>query len=664
MKLNILSKQILPLTFFEGDVKALIDNNTSTKTHAGWSDVAYPSTLIIDLLSQHKLDKIRYYDGSGNQSIKISAKKSLNENEKPQIIFSGATNLYNSWVDINLSSFTFNGQFILLELLTPKAEFIPEFEVYGTSLENASTLIPNEFKFNKVLEKNFFGINGFNWIPTNKHNFFPLYRSYHNMPWVANTSINELKFANGAGGAFNGDKLFSEYKSSGITTLLCIQGNPTWLINSVTGNDQRFKAHPYKAKSTDPSSYTDFCKVLFQYAARYGETKVEDSKLTLKTGITGGWDTQPRLSGLGTLKYMEIQNEPDKNWHTINGHYNPFEYAALLSAAWDGHENTIQGNVGIKNADPTMKIVLAGMYKMDWKYIKLMDLWFKANRKDKKFCADVINFHLVCNDGGEQFTGTKGISPEKFDMEKRVKTFVMDVKEILPNHPIILTEFGYDTNTSIQAPNDFPLTIKEEVQGGWLVRSFLNLANTGIDEAYIYYITDEDYSDSTKPYLYTMCGLTRPFVDGCKPKLGHTIVKNFISLIGDKKWDVEKKVTENLYKLTNINQTGETLEFHWGKTLSLSSGKTVYNLMDSGLTATVVNSDITLNLISEVPIAVYTIKKEDEIIEIPTEETISNLICGCNLKDTSKLKDFLIELEVLMLKYKVNAIDNVSWFKF
>jgi hypothetical protein len=53
-------------------------------------------------------------------------------------------------------------------------------------------------------------------------------------------------------------------------------------------------------KTRDPASYSQLAAYVFQYAARYGNTKVPDAKLTLAAG-------QALLSGQGWLAGIEIR---------------------------------------------------------------------------------------------------------------------------------------------------------------------------------------------------------------------------------------------------------------------------------------------------------------------------------------------------------------------
>src|SRR5690606_30448325 len=111
-----------------------------------------------------------------------------------------------------------------------------------------------------------------------------------------------------------------------------------------------------------------------QIAARYGKSKVAPEKLNSDDGF----------SGLDLLEYIEVWNEPDKDWEGPDAEFSPEEYAAMLSICYDR----------IKEADPDMKVAMAGLTTLGLDYIKRMKAWFESNRPDKKFAADVVNVHV------------------------------------------------------------------------------------------------------------------------------------------------------------------------------------------------------------------------------------------------------------------------------
>ena len=220
---------------------------------------------------------------------------------------------------------------------------------------------------------------------------------------------------------------------------------------------------------------------------------VADSLLTLDA-------SQARKSGLGLVKYFEDWNEQDKNWMGSGAQFSAQEYAAMASADYDGHANTMhQGasTFGIKNADPNMKFVMGGLFQVNLDFIKQMKTWFEANRADKRFAADVLNFH----DYAFSSTSDSGPaqSPEEYDWKNKFLAVTNYRNQNLPGKEVWVSEFGYDTNPNSKlrppAINGFDM---EEVQGQWIVRSYLAFAAAGVDRAQMYMFRDVNPGDSTQ----------------------------------------------------------------------------------------------------------------------------------------------------------------------
>jgi hypothetical protein len=175
-----------------------------------------------------------------------------------------------------------------------------------------------------------------------------------------------------------------------------------------------------------------------QTAARYGSTAVPLSNLKLAVG-------QPALTGLGTLAELEILNEPDGTWNGgRNGYYCPFEYAAALSAAYDGHCGALGPTAGAKTADPGIRVVAGGLaagFDILEDYWEAMRQWSVARRPCGTFPADVLNFHHYTNDGV-----SAGISPEAANLTTSLFHLCGWRDVWAPTIPIWLSEFGYDVD--------------------------------------------------------------------------------------------------------------------------------------------------------------------------------------------------------------------------
>jgi hypothetical protein len=239
---------------------------------------------------------------------------------------------------------------------------------------------------------------------------------------------------------------------------------------------------------------------MFQYAARYGSTIVADNKLKLASG-------QTRSSGLNSMTYYENWNEQNRNWNGKRSYFHPYEYAAMTSADYDGHQGTMGNTLGVKNADLNAKLVMGGLVggPDNIPYLKLMKLWFDNNRTDRKFAADVINVHFYCSTGAY---GT-GISPEAANMKTELKNIVDYSHANLPNKEVWLTEFGWDTNT--YSPFAAP---SFEVQGQWTIRGYLAAFAAGVDRTAVYMLRDV----STLPTGWDTSGLTGLKADGYPKK--------------------------------------------------------------------------------------------------------------------------------------------------
>ena len=217
--------------------------------------------------------------------------------------------------------------------------------------------------------------------------------------------------------------------------------------------------------------------------------QVADSLLKLSAN-------QPRHSGLGTIRYLENWNEPDRWWGPAETRFSAEELAAMGSADRDGHEGKMGNTFGVKNADPDMKLVLGGLAEADLNYIDDIRQWCLLNRTDKKFVYDVINVHRY----------TPGISPEQGMLRETMQAIVDYRNQYLPDVEIWITEFGWDSGIN-ETPFSCPSigeNNREEVQAWWIARGYLLLSSTGIERAAQYMLRDVDNDGKTQ---FETCGL-------------------------------------------------------------------------------------------------------------------------------------------------------------
>ena len=331
-------------------------------------------------------------------------------------------------------------------------------------------------------------------------------REYHNFGWSY-----DLNAYNGRPAKFEGswmcnfDYQYSSYTAAGLNVIPCIQWDlkNIQIANKVDENNQpvvvdnafvranfydRFNAHTY-------FMYADS---MFTISARFGSnTSAELLEIASKRT-----SDKTQVVGLGTIKWIELGNEPDGNWNGVHNYYSAYQYAALLSAGYDGHCGTIVSSVldgvnhfGVKTADANMGAAMAGIAAADCNYVNAMCYWLKANREDGKAAFDAFNGHFYMT---KQITINNnkfsvGASPEETGLKDVMSHFVNLRDKYYSEKEVWLTEFGWDTNqsytteTSAHAYGDYT---GRQVQAMWLTRAYLLLSSCGVDKATMYMCED------------------------------------------------------------------------------------------------------------------------------------------------------------------------------
>jgi hypothetical protein len=424
-------------------------------------------------------------------------------------------NQFNQWQSKSFKTMEVDEVFISLQDIQGDIP-ITELEFY---YEESIKITPPKQYTGDALK---LGTNGFHWHPTDLIPV-PNIRVYQMTQWTwtpKGLAVNPTVQADGMY-----DEYFTELKSKSIVPIPCINKVPNWSHQSAT--DSEWPDLKFNERGTDPTNplnYKSIAEYGFQLAARYG--KVKHPTEVLKVNGDQRWNgdiVNLALSGLDLLQYIELENEPDRPWKNPTHKYTPQEYAAFCSAVYDGHEGRMGKGYGIKNADPNMKVVMAGLSAINLDYIKAMDVWFKANRTDKKFACDVVNFHHYCN-ASNQFPGYEvnlwqgyGIDPLEDNLDFRLE---MARKTVDKNIPVWFTEFGYDTN-----PCSTPLCqyLPDSLQGEYLIKTFLIAISKGIEKSFIYNLGDEP--SASMGYVFGSSGLLHN--GEWKPKPAYQQIKDF-----------------------------------------------------------------------------------------------------------------------------------------
>ena len=426
--------------------------------------------------------------------------------------------------------------------------------------------------------KQMIGVNGFDWEYTNKSNAldeqklnliktFSGFRQY--LDW---DRIEEKEGYY----RFSYDDIYQWNKNNGVTTLLCLQIVPQWFrskyypeeFNPADGyNSLRdYTPIPKGADKTDPASYIDMAKLGFQVAARYGANR--DIEPSLVKAVTWG-DVPDVKIGLNLLNYIECSNEPDKDWRGPEAQQTPEEYAAQLSAFYDGHMGTLGAGVGVKTADPSMKVVMAGIAFPDPDWVDRMIAWCQKNRvKDGSYtlCFDVINYHDYSSArSGEYWNNpdlrvNHGQAPELSDVGKVATNFVNLSKEKTEGVEVWVTECGFDVNEhSIQRALPIKNKTTYDTQADWTLRTSLLYARKGVDRVFFYMLNDVNIDSDMQ---YASSGLIednkrRPAADfllQAKNLMGEYVYAGTIN--NDPLVDVYTSDNHKIYVLTVPDQKG------------------------------------------------------------------------------------------------------------
>ncbi|MCJ0742664.1 hypothetical protein [Pedobacter montanisoli] len=303
------------------------------------------------------------------------------------------------------------------------------------------------------------------------------------------------------------DLMYDRTRKENIDILTCLKTIPSWLMNTYLENERDYEnvPMPYGADKSDPASYILQAKAAFQFAARYGSnSNVDKSLIQLNTKLRWPGDEPNTIqTGLNLVKYLECDNERDKWWKGSQAEQSPEEYAANLSAFYDGHKGKLGKNVGVKNADPSMKVVMAGLAVPNIDYVIKMIEWCKKNRGLKAdgtvdLCFDVINYHIYPNDSdySKNSVATVGVAPELSLIGKIADDFLNMAKKYANGLEVWMTETGYDIGEKSRQ-RAVPVGNKSALitQADWNLRTALLYARHQINRVMFYMLDDVNASN-------------------------------------------------------------------------------------------------------------------------------------------------------------------------
>jgi hypothetical protein len=207
--------------------------------------------------------------------------------------------------------------------------------------------------------------------------------------------------------------------------------------------------------------------------------------------------------------YVELNNEIDANWTPL------FITAAAMNAMCsemaDGN-GTGASRIGIKVADPHLKVVLPATFYLDSSLLKGIKFFSYWSRPDHKMYWDAVDFHyysfLTDNHGG---TAGSGLNPEADSVLQKAANYTHLMHVINPAAKVFYSEWGYDRNQNtdlhvIVPPGEDPAIVQAE----WIIRAWLIIGFTGVDKSNLFQLTNDPLSadyDTAGKYRFNTTGL-------------------------------------------------------------------------------------------------------------------------------------------------------------
>jgi endoglucanase len=523
------------LTNSPDKIQMLFDGITDENVTNGWGRIIGTYDSYYPLLpgETFAIENIKMFDGWGSNADAPMTLSVITDSWQ-RVPIATFTGLQYGWVgpypnqssSYKLNSIVRNARYLII---TSSWAYPTELELYGSytlptpvaAVPAATLAAQKQIKFSQSL-----GVNAFEWdleAPNNPSQVDPTRLAAvknftgirHYLDWEKLESTQgHYTFNPTPSGGWDFDNMYKRLKQEGIEVLACIKTLPSWMLATYPAGDQDSENVPvaYGRDFTQPTSYIEQARRAFQFAARYGSnTAVNPALLSgVVTGVVYANDPsagiRTREIGLNLIKYVECDNERDKWWKGRKAYQTPAEYAANLSAFYDGHKNTMGAGVGVKNADPTMQVVMGGLAAPTPDYVRGMVDWCRQYRGYKadgsvNLCWDVINYHQYSNDAGTSQGGnaTRGAAPEVSDAGSVAKAFVQMAHQIAANMPVWITETGYDTNqgSPLKAIAIGSRSV-QETQADWILRTALSYARWGVERVFMYQLYDDNPTSSSQ----------------------------------------------------------------------------------------------------------------------------------------------------------------------
>jgi pimeloyl-ACP methyl ester carboxylesterase len=548
---------------FDVDLSGLFDGTLTQRVTPGYGQELNPYEAIYEFPDslQAVIYKFRFYDGEGSYNTPLRIYGMAADYTRTLLAeFKGEN--YMTWTEVNVTNPVQYKWMVLVITYEWGAHTLPtELELWGTfkAVAEPPITLPPSSPF-----KNYLGVNCNIWNLNQppgqdawdcyqpyepkwelmKH--FHFFRQYLGWDMIEADEgmycFQPSKYGN------NGQDLFlKRCASEGRGVHFTLKNTPAWIGKDWPADQFDPEGAPRRFGTTGkkPEDYIEYARTWFQCVARWGGNKNVDPALvrgfTYNNKEEKYYPETTKVIGLGYITHAEILNEMDAWWNNRIGYMSDEEYGALLSAVWDGDKGRLGPGVGIKNADPNIKLVIAGVAHpfTDWQHA-LLD-WWKKNRGDE--FPGIFNYHLYSNNAEskqrvDKNGAVQGVSPEN----GRLLSVADNFNFFRGDREVWQTEFGYDlAQTSPQNAKAIGNRTVLQTQADWIVRTALCYSAKRHNRLYFY----EMYDNNGGGDIFGTCGVANW---GITPRPALYFIAQMGKLLGD--WSY----AETLYDMPRVDR--------------------------------------------------------------------------------------------------------------
>ena len=447
-------------------------------------DAGHPYEVTVDLGKNHKVSYIYVYYPKAGYKITFQTGAAFNYDKEFTLESSVV-----GWNKVEIGDKT-----RYINVVYPNGQAPSEILIYGKGAVGGSTKTYNKAHETKPMGY-FLGANGNQSdIPRNSYNFIkftPYLRDYINWAWFYERSYYPVP---GTTFTSNMNRKYISMYTMLKTPEINVDAVPCFMFGNevaIEGIDKNL-----------PEAYAMYGELLHQVTLRFGNNAMNTEDMVYLFNKRA----KKELNG-DFIHWIEAGNEPNGEG---NDGFTPYELAALTSCAYDGHCSTVTSpngsGIGVKTADPNMKMAMAGLAGVGTRYIQAMTFWMEHNRADGEIAMDAFNVHTYCRKTVEYngYTISYGVCPEEGGITDYVKELTAWRDKYYPDTEVWVTEFGWDTNTSYETENachPYGEFSARELQAMWLVRAYFMFASVGVDRCAMYMCSDlGDDETSTGKY--------------------------------------------------------------------------------------------------------------------------------------------------------------------